>query len=113
MDEAWAATVLSAKLDESWAHRKSEADAWNARLEIGLIRPSFFLRSSWFFKALLSGNGYARKFASLEERWREIDGRKSPSLIYALNDTLGSFFWTAGIFKVCSIFTGPRYPLIC
>ena len=72
--------------------------------------PSLFLRSSWVFQALLSGNGYARKLASLEERLREIDGRKRPSLTFALNDTLGSFFWTAGMFKVCSVYTSPRYP---
>ncbi|KAF8802448.1 P-loop containing nucleoside triphosphate hydrolase protein [Phlegmacium glaucopus] len=100
LDEARAATVLSAKFDESWERRKSEADAWNTRLEKGLIRPSFISRSSWVFQALLSGNDYARKFASLEERWRKIDGKKHPSIIFALNDTLGSFFWTAGMFKV-------------
>ena len=37
IDEACAATVLSAKLDESWARRKFETDAWNACLEKGLI----------------------------------------------------------------------------
>ena len=110
LDEAYAATVLSAKLDESWARRKSEADAWNDRLKNGLIKPSFVLRLSWFFQALLSGNGFTDKFTSLKERWREIDGRKSPSLAFALNDTLGPFFWTAGMFKVCSVFTSPRYP---
>jgi len=70
---------------------------------MGLIRPSFILRLSWVFQALLSGNDYARKFASLKERWREIDGRKHPSIAFALNDTLGSFFWTAGVFKVCPV----------
>ena len=110
LDEARAATVLSAKLDESWARRKSEADAWNDRLKNGLIKPSFVLRLYWVFKALLSGNGFTRKFASLEERWREVDGRKRPSLAFALNDTFGSFFWTAGMFKVCSVFTCLRYP---
>jgi ATP-binding cassette subfamily C (CFTR/MRP) protein 1 len=104
LDETRAATVLSAKLDESWARRKHEADDWNARLEKGLIRPSFLSRLSWFFQALLSGNDYACKFASLEKRWREIDGRKYPSLAFALNDTIGFFFWTAGMFKVCLVF---------
>ena len=66
-------------------------------------------RLSWFFQSLLSGNDYACKFASLEERWREIDGRKNPSLAFALNDTVGSFFWTAGMFKVCLVFTSPRH----
>ena len=108
LNEARAATVLSAKLDESWARRKSEADTWNARLENGLIKPPLLSRLSWVFQALVSGNDYSRKFASLEESWRKIDGRKQPSLAFALNDTLGSFFWTAGIFKVGSIFVSPR-----
>jgi ATP-binding cassette, subfamily C (CFTR/MRP), member 1 len=68
------------------------------------------LRLSWAFQALLSGKDYARKFASLEEKWRKFDGRKVPSLAFALNDTLGSFFWTAGIFKVCLVLTSSRYP---
>ena len=103
LDEARTSTVLSAKFDESWARRKSEADAWNARLENGLIRPSLVSRLSWGFQALLSGNDYAQNFASSEKRWREIDGRKQPSIAFALNDILGSFFWTAGMFKVCSV----------
>ena len=109
IDEARTATVLSAKLDESWGRRKVEADAWNARLEEGLIRPSIVSRLFWFFQALLSGNDYARKFASLEERWRKIDGRKKPSLTFALNDTIGLFFWSGSLFKVCLVFTSPRY----
>ena len=109
LDEAHTATFLSAKLDESWARRKLEADAWNARLEKGLIRPSLVLRLSWFFQALLSGNDYTRKLASLEERWREIDGRKKPSLAFALNDTIGLFFWTGSLFKVCLVFASPWY----
>ena len=78
-------------------------------MEKGLIRPSIVSRLSWFFQALLSGNDYAHEFASLEERWRKIDGRKKPSLAFALNDTIGLFFWSASLFKVCLVFASPGY----
>ncbi|KAJ6632266.1 P-loop containing nucleoside triphosphate hydrolase protein [Mycena sp. CBHHK59/15] len=87
---------LADKLDAAWDRRVAEAAEWNARLDRGEIKPGVFKRLGWSVKSLAPGTN----FAALETRWLEVDGRKSASLAWALNDVLGHLFWKGGVFKV-------------
>ncbi|OBZ72274.1 Oligomycin resistance ATP-dependent permease YOR1 [Grifola frondosa] len=100
MDETRESGPLGAKLDEAWARRVKAADDWNARLINGEVEPGLFLRAKWIFRALQSKGSFRENWATLEEHWREVDGRKEASLAWALNDTLGRTFWAGGAFKV-------------
>ncbi|KAF8972123.1 hypothetical protein BDZ97DRAFT_1913365 [Flammula alnicola] len=100
LDKARTAAVLSEKFDDAWAIRKSKAETWNADLAQGLITPTFFRRLSWFFLSIPAGRKYSDRHTALEEQWRDNDGRKAPSIALALNDTMGFFFWSGGMFKV-------------
>lgn len=101
MDESSSAATLSAKLDESWQKRKSMAEEWNEALRRGEIEPSLLQKSVWCLRSLRSGAGFKEAFTSFEKGWREKTGLKKPSLAFALNDTLGRFFWSGGAIKVC------------
>ncbi len=105
LDESREAAYLSNKLDESWTRRVENADIWNARLAKGEIRPGLLKRTKWFFQAMKSGSGYSERRQTLEQHWRDVDGRKEASLAWALNDTFGFSFWLGGLFKV-SIYFG-------
>jgi ATP-binding cassette subfamily C (CFTR/MRP) protein 1 len=87
-------------LDAAWDRRKSEAAAWNTRLLAGEIKPGIFKRLNWTLRSLSAGTHYTERRAAYEAGWRESDGKKEASLAWALNDTLGHFFWSAGAFKV-------------
>lgn len=103
MDTTREAATLSGKLDASWERRVREADEWNARLAAGDVRPGWFKRLKWSVKAIRSGKSgvtYSERRAALETHWREKDGRKEPSLTWALNDVFGWHFWAGGLFKV-------------
>ncbi|KAF8899910.1 ABC protein [Gymnopilus junonius] len=100
LDDARSSEVLAEKFDESWKQRQQKAETWNANLEKGLISPGFLRHALWAIQALVTRGGYGRRRKELEKKWREIDGRRAPSIALALNDTIGFFFWTGGIFKV-------------
>ncbi|KAJ7057792.1 ABC protein [Mycena amicta] len=82
------AGFLTQKLNESWDRRVQNADAWNQSLDSGEAKPPVWKRVAW------SLPGRDRKV--LEQRWREKDGRREPSLAWALNDVLGHLFWRGG-----------------
>jgi len=92
--------MLSKKLDDSWERRKAKAEKWNAELEKGLIKPDFFRRTVWNLRSLAALNQFTKKRVALEKSWRSVEGRKEPSVALALNDTVGLFFWSGGLFKV-------------
>ncbi|EIN03766.1 ABC protein [Punctularia strigosozonata HHB-11173 SS5] len=101
IDDERSAEVLSRKLDQSWARRKKVAAEYNSKLAAGEIKPSAWKRVTWSVKALKGGKGsYGDRRKALEIKWQEVDGRKDPSLAYALNDVFGLSFWLAGVFKV-------------
>jgi ATP-binding cassette subfamily C (CFTR/MRP) protein 1 len=100
MDESRESGFLSAKLDEAWIRRLKEANSWNTKLAKGEIRPGLVKRVSWAIQALHAGVNYSDRRVFLEKRWREVDGRKEPSLAWALNDTFGHLFWIGGGYKV-------------
>ncbi|KAF8071690.1 ABC protein [Lyophyllum atratum] len=100
MDEAREVGPLSVKLDKAWDRRKQEAASWNEKLERGEVKPGFMKRLLWTVGALSRGRHFWTHLASYETKWRETEGRRHPSLAWALNDTFGYFFWSAGAFKV-------------
>jgi len=93
--ESQEARVLSAQLDQAWRKRVEQAAEWNAQIDNGFRKPGILKRSVW----KCHGKAYE---ARMLEAWREKDGRKEPSLAWALNDVLGRMFWAGGLFKVCS-----------
>ncbi|KAF5371833.1 hypothetical protein D9615_009539 [Tricholomella constricta] len=112
MDATREAGPLSAKLDEAWARRQREAAAWNERLQNGEIKPGIIKRVQWSVRALSGGRNYLETLSSYETRWRETEGRRHPSLAWALNDTFGYFFWSAGAFKVFGDTTQLMGPIV-
>ncbi|KAF9565380.1 ABC protein, partial [Agrocybe pediades] len=100
LDDSHSAAALSKKLDDSWERRKLKAEQWNSDLRKGIIKPSLLKRITWNLYALSDLGHFSDKRQALEKAWREVDGRKEPSLALALNDTVGVFFWTGGFFKV-------------
>ncbi|KAH7884664.1 ABC protein [Phlebopus sp. FC_14] len=100
---------LSKKLEEAWARRVEAAADWNRRLDANEIEPPFLTCVSFAFRALpflpynktqAKTGTYSERRSALERHWREVDGRKEPSLTWALNDVFGRMFWIGGIFKV-------------
>ncbi|EGN99138.1 hypothetical protein SERLA73DRAFT_168655 [Serpula lacrymans var. lacrymans S7.3] len=55
---------------------------------------------------------YESREVKLENKWREVDGKKEASLAWALNNTLGRNFWLGGIFKVFADTTQLMGPII-
>ncbi|KAF9048460.1 ABC protein [Panaeolus papilionaceus] len=100
LDHGHSASVLSAKFDSSWEKRNLAANEWNKRLDRGDIHPSFLQRTVWVFKSLRSLNKYSDEQVRLEKEWRTSGGKKKPSISLALNDAIGFFFWSGGMFKV-------------
>ncbi|KAJ4467870.1 ABC protein [Lentinula aciculospora] len=107
MDHSQESGYLSEQLDAAWARRAQAAEEWNVKLASGELRPGLIRRAAWQIQATLNfgqivdGRRNERR-KELERRWREIDGRKEPSLAWSLNDVFGSMFWIAGIYKVLS-----------
>ncbi|KAH7105792.1 ABC protein [Auriculariales sp. MPI-PUGE-AT-0066] len=100
VDESREAGTLSRKLDIAWDKRVKKAAQWNERLERGEIRPGIVKRVVWTLDALRRGSDWRDHRAAHEQRWRTSDGRKEPSLAWALNDPFFVEFWSAGLFKV-------------
>ena len=84
------ASLIAEKINVSFERRRKEADEYNARLASGEISASW--RKVWW---AVRGNRAAR-----EKQWREHDGRRRPSLTFAINDSVKYWFWSGGIMKV-------------
>jgi hypothetical protein len=91
---------LADKFSQSWTRRNREADDWNEGLEKGLLKPSVFLRLTWFLRSITAGPKYAVRRSTLEKNWQEISGKRKACIFLALNDTIGLFWWSGGMFKV-------------
>src|ERR1700691_1578855 len=91
--------------------RRKAAEAYNSRLANGDVKAGW--RAMWW---TLRGNRTEQ-----EKRWREVDGKRKASLVYAMNDSIkwwvsiavclnlkhlsrtncnATQFWSAGILKV-------------
>jgi hypothetical protein len=100
MDKSRESATLSDKLDKSWAIRTAKAEEWNKRLANGEVTPGLTLRLKWTALSLVNGkHGYGKTRIELERNWKDRDGRREPSLAWALNDTFGWHFWAGGLFK--------------
>lgn len=112
LDKTREADYLSTRLENAWARRVEVANDWNGKLESGTIKPGVLKRALWALKSISGkdGNTCRERRAAIEQQWRTVDGRKEPSLAWALNDTFGMSFWMAGGFKV---FGDTRYQIIC
>ncbi|KAI5990317.1 ABC protein [Pisolithus orientalis] len=105
LDFSRQAGPLAEKLEAAWKMRVKAAADWNAELDRGEIRPSVVKRVLWAFRAIPLQSGpqkhtYSERYAELEQSWREVGGKKAPSLAWALNDVFGWYFWPSGVFKV-------------
>jgi hypothetical protein len=99
MDKSRESATLSDKLDKAWANRSAKAEDWNKRLANGEVMPGLTLRLKWTVLALVNlKHGYGKTRSELERKWKDQDGRREPSLAWALNDTLGCHFWAGGLF---------------
>ncbi|KAG6854376.1 hypothetical protein C0991_007367 [Blastosporella zonata] len=85
------AASIAEKINASFDRRHKEAQEYNARLANGEIGPGLWKAAIW----TLSG-----KREEKEKKWREVDGKKRASLIWAMNDSIKWWFWTGGILKV-------------
>ncbi|KAI5124178.1 hypothetical protein M0805_000983 [Coniferiporia weirii] len=84
------AEVIANMITESFERRVKAANAYNECLVNGKVSPGF--RPLYW---MLRGNAKER-----ERLWRESDGKKSASLVLALNDSIAWWFWSAGVLKV-------------
>ncbi|KAG6850713.1 hypothetical protein H0H93_009871 [Arthromyces matolae] len=85
------AARIAEKINISFERRIKAAEEYNARLENGEIRPGLWKTIIWTF----SGSRQDK-----EKKWREVDGKKRASLIWAINDSIAWWFWTGGLLKV-------------
>jgi hypothetical protein len=92
LQDSRAARRIADKINVSYARRAKEAKEYNERLAAGEISPGW--RSIlWKLKG-------RRK--ELEHEWRTNTGKKRPSLVFAINDSVKWWFWTAAVLKVVS-----------
>jgi len=81
------AAVISKKILDSFQRRSDEAENYNVRLANGQVKPG--LQRLWWS---LRG-----KTAEREKQWREKNGVKKPSLVWAMNDSVKWWFWSSGV----------------
>ncbi|KAJ7866783.1 ABC protein [Mycena olivaceomarginata] len=87
------AGYLTDKLEAAWARRIEAAEAHNARLAKGVVKPPLLKRVWW----VMHGQ---EKREQMQRWWQEEGGKKEASLAWSLNDVLGHMFWKGGLFKV-------------
>lgn len=88
LDEWRASEVYADRIISSFDRRHAAAQEYNARLAKGKIKPSLSKRIVWTLK----GGRVER-----EKQWREKDGLRKASLIFAMNDAIKWFFWPGGM----------------
>ena len=98
------AAYIADKINASFDRRQREAAEYNARLANGEIKPGIGKRIRW---AITPGSREAK-----EKQWREKDGRKKASLLWAMNDSVKWWFWSAGILKVLGDTAQVTSPLV-
>ncbi|KAJ7221013.1 ABC transporter [Mycena haematopus] len=85
-----ASAYIAEKITASFDRRHKAATDYNTRLANGEINAGW--RAIWWN---LRGNR-----ANREKRWREVDGKRRASLIWAMNDSIKWYFWSGGAMKV-------------
>ena len=96
------AAHIAAKITESFAHRMKIANQYNEKLANGEIRPG--IKVLWW---TILGSREAK-----EKKWREETGRKKPSIVLAMNDSIKWWFWSASLFKIVGDTAQVTAPLV-
>jgi hypothetical protein len=103
LQEHRSSEVIANAILDSFDARRKRADEYNTRLANGEIKPPLRLR----LMSRLRGDGEARL-----KRWVEKDGKKQPSLMMAINDSVKWWFWSGGVLKVVGDTAQVTSPLI-
>ncbi|KAF9510628.1 hypothetical protein BS47DRAFT_1395829 [Hydnum rufescens UP504] len=56
--------------------------------------------------------GIGGNYEARERQWRQQDGKKKPSLAFAMNDAVKWFFWSGGLLKIISDMAQITTPLV-
>lgn len=102
LQDSRAAAKIAEKINASYDRRSREVKEYNARLAAGDISPGW--RTIWW---TLKG-----RRRELEEEWRNKTGRRRPSLVWAINDSVKWWFWTGGLLKLISDTAQVTSPLV-
>ena len=103
LQEHRSSEVIANAILNSFEARRKKADEYNTRLANGEINPPLRLR----LMSALRGNREERL-----RQWVLKDGRKQPSLIFAINDSIKWWFWSSGMLKVAADTAQVTNPLI-
>ncbi|KAJ7220100.1 ABC transporter [Mycena pura] len=91
LGEDRASVRIADLIGASFDRRHREATEYNTRLANGDIKPGWGEVIWWTVR----GNRAQR-----EKKWREVDGKRRASLIFAMNDSVKWWFWSGGVLKV-------------
>ncbi|KZO92802.1 ABC transporter [Calocera viscosa TUFC12733] len=108
MSEARSAQLLGDKVRAAFARRHAAAEAYNARLASGEIRPAVWRRAWWAVRARSKQGGSA----ALEQEWRTVGGKRKASLVLSLNESVKVWFWVGGAAKVLADTSQITSPLV-
>ena len=97
------AAHIADKITESFSRRMKIANEYNEKLANGEIKPGL-IKVLWW--AIL-GSREAK-----EKKWREETGRKKPSIVLAMNDSIRWWFWSASLFKLVGDTSQVTTPLV-
>ena len=103
LQEHRSSEVIGNAILDSFEARRRKTDEYNTRLANGEIKPPSRLR----LISALRGDGEKRL-----KRWVEKDGKKQPSLTFAINDSVKWWFWSGGILKVVGDTAQGTSPLV-
>ena len=96
------AAYIADRITESFARRMKFANEYNEKLANGEIKPG--LKALWW---TILGNREAK-----EKKWRDETGRKKASIVFAMNDSIKWWFWSAGLFKIAGDTAQITSPLV-
>ena len=96
------AAHIAGQITESFARRMKIANEYNEKLANGEIKPG--LKAFWW---TILGNREAK-----EKKWRDETGKKKPSIVLAMNDSIKWWFWSAGLFKITGDTADMTSPLV-
>ena len=96
------AAHIADQITESFSRRMKTANEYNEKLANGEIKPG--LKALWW---TILGNREAK-----EKKWRDETGRKKASIVWAMNDSIKWWFWSAGLFKIAGDTAQVTSPLV-
>ncbi|KDR78881.1 hypothetical protein GALMADRAFT_244520 [Galerina marginata CBS 339.88] len=96
------AAHIAQAITDSFTRRVKEAEAYNIRLANGEISPG--LKGVWW--------SIRGKRKEKEAEWRLKTGRQKASLVWAMNDSVKWWFWSAGLLKVVGDTAQVTSPLV-